>query len=92
MCHEILALSSTFTEASNRVFDNSTYRDVLSRVAIKLTADTSDTDNTSGVIDTLSRLTSFIFDKGGKITEEYTVDYVLLDDNVVGALTGDQEK
>ena len=63
MFHEILALSNTFTETLNRVFDNSNYWDVLSRITTKLTSNASDTNNASGVIDTLSKLTSAIFDK-----------------------------
>ena len=48
---------------------------------------TSNLGDTSNNTTTLSKLTSSIFDKNDQNTEEYTVDYVLLDDNVMGALT-----
>ena len=92
ICHEILALSNTFTETPNRVFYNTTYWDMLSHITTKLTSNTINIDNTDSVIDSLITLTKSVFDKHDKSTEDYTVDYALLDDNVVGAFTGESRE
>lgn len=57
-------------------------------ITTKITVDTSNNNNASGSIDTLSKLTTSVFDKEDRNTEEYIVDYALLDNNIMGALTG----
>ena len=46
-------------------------------------------DYNTGEIDTLHKLTSSVVDKSNSTNEEYTVDYALLNDIVLDALTGE---
>ena len=93
MCQEILSLSNSFVETPNRVFNNTTYWGVLPTITTKLSSHMSETVDGGGNskdIDTLSKLTSSVFNNHDQNKEEYTVDYALLDDNVIGALIGEE--
>ena len=88
MCSEILSICKTFIETPKRKFDNNTYWDVLSKVTTKLGKETCAEDNITDDI-ALSKIAASIFDHSKKSTSEQTVDYSLLDDNVMSALNGD---
>ena len=87
MCYEILSLATTFTEVTNRKFDNDTYWGVLSKLATKLDNSFQESNDTNK-FETLSKLITSIFEKNTTSSDEYTVDYLLLDDGVTSALAG----
>ena len=88
MCSEILSLSTSFTETPKRKFGNNTYWDMLSLVTTKLGKETCSQDNITDDIP-LSKIAVLIFDHSKQSNSEQTVDYSLLDDNVMSALNGD---
>ena len=88
MCLEILSLCNSFIEIPKRYFDNTTYWDVLSMVTTKLSKETCAQDNDTDDI-ALSNIAASIFDHSKNSTCEQTVDYSLLDNNVISALSGD---
>ena len=84
MYYEILSLSTSFTETPKRNFDNNTYWDILSLVTTKLGEETCSRNNIKTI-----KIAASIFDNSKKSNSEQTVDYSLLDDNVMSALNGD---
>ena len=87
LCCEMLSLAKTFSDKPKRKFDNSVYWDTLSHITTKLCKEDKDgTDK--GQDEMISEFTSSIIHRSNKTNSDYTVDYSVLDDNVLNALNG----
>ena len=87
LCCEMLSLAKTFSDTPERKFDSNLYWDTLSHITTKLCKEGKNCSD-KGQDEMISEFTSSIIHRSNKTKSDKSVDYSLLDDNVLNALNG----